>query len=106
MKFIHFLTVINQIKNTKFDFHGNIGSLVAFNSTKEFYWQILIEQKFNKKENYTYAIISFQLRIIDNELHFDKKEISFNVIEKYFDYAKEEFLHQISNYRIKGVSVF
>lgn len=72
----------------------------------DFYWQILIEQKFNSEENYTYAVIKFDLRIKDTQIYFDTKEIAFNSLDRYFEYAKDEFLQQISNYHIKGISQF
>lgn len=36
MKLEYFLAVENEIKNNKFDFHGNIGTLSAFNSNAYF----------------------------------------------------------------------
>jgi hypothetical protein len=106
MKLAHFLTIANEVKDAKFDFHGEIGVLDAFNSQKEFYWRIAIEQKFNSEENYTYAKISFGLRVLDTELNLTPKEIACNSVERYFEFAKMEFLRQISEYRITGISQF
>lgn len=100
MKIQQFLDIVFEIKNAKFDLHGVVGTLTASNSTAKYYWQIIIEHRYNLNGNYAYALIKFDLRVNDTQFYLDAKEIAFSSLDQYLEFAKTEFVRQINNVEI------
>jgi hypothetical protein len=100
---------INQVEKSivsvKFNWSAEyVGNLVAYDKLNHHYgkgweYEIYIAPKVDD-ENLTYCVITYVF-LFNGKRHFlNQIEISFDSIEKYISYAKEDFLKQINSIEI------